>query len=101
MLKTKLAGVVVAGLLLGAGAVNAAESAFPAGTNETAATPHKYQADDRVRAPGTFTGSIVPASQNETASAPHAYQRDVRPGRTDANSRSSGSVFPASYSEVA
>lgn len=34
MLKRKLAGVVVAGLLLGAGAVSAAESAFPGNADE-------------------------------------------------------------------
>ncbi len=34
MFKQKIAGVAVAVLLLGAGAVNAAQSVFPATTNE-------------------------------------------------------------------
>ena len=101
MLKQKLAGVVAAGLLLGAGAVNAADSVFPASTNETASSAHAYRGDVRPDANAAVTRSTIPASQNETASSPHAYQRDVKPGRADVKTGNTGSAFPASYSEVA
>jgi hypothetical protein len=97
MFKQKLAGVVVAaGLLLGAGAVNAAQSAIPAATNETASSPHQYQGNARIDGAAGITRSGIPASQNETAASPHAYQRNVKPVTPN-----TGSVFPVAYGEVA
>ena len=100
MIKQKFAGVVVAGLLLGAGAVNAADSVFPASTNETASSAHQFRGSVRTDATAGTTRSYIPASQNETAGSPHAFQRDASPGRADVKTGSSASVFPASYSEV-
>ena len=100
MLTQKLAGVVAAGLLLGAGAVNAAGSAFPASTNETASGAHAYRGGSKADANAGITRSNIPASQNETASSPHAYQRDAEPARSDTKTGATGSVFPVSYLEV-
>ena len=101
MLKRKLAGVVAAGLLLGAGAVNAAGSVFPTSTNETASSAHEYRGNVGPDVNAGITRSTIPASQNETASSPHAYQRDAGPARADKMTGDTGSVFPVSYGEVA
>ncbi len=70
MLNRNIAGVIAAGLLLVAGGVNAAEGVFPASSNETASSPHKYQG--AVKPAGTNSTirpsrSAFPASPNETA----------------------------------
>lgn len=101
MLNKKLAGAVVAGLLFGAGAVNAAGPSFAASTNETASSPHAYQGAVRTDATAGVARSSLPASQNETASSPHAYQRDAKPAQADVTQGNRGSAFPVSYSEVA
>ena len=64
MLKRKLAGFVVAGLLLGAGAVNAAESVFPSNADEGIArlAPLSTYADQHRGKPDQSAGSPFPAS---------------------------------------
>ncbi|OGA46907.1 MAG: hypothetical protein A3F74_03720 [Betaproteobacteria bacterium RIFCSPLOWO2_12_FULL_62_58] len=64
MLKRKLAGVVVAGLLLGAGAVNAAESAFPGNADEgsTVLPALSTYADQHRGKPDQSAGSPFPAA---------------------------------------
>lgn len=99
MLKQKLAGVVAVGLLLGAGAANAA--GLVASTNETASSPHAYQAS--VKPARTVnagsTESIFATSQNETVSSPHPYRHDVQPGAR-IKTGNMDSVFPSSPNEV-
>ena len=71
MLQRKLAGFVVAGLLLGAGAVNAAESVFPSNADEGIArlAPLSTHADQPAGAAGRrgkpvqSAGSPFPAAR--------------------------------------
>ena len=71
MLKRKLSGLVVAGLLLGAGAVNAAESAFPGHADEgsTVLPSLSTYADQNRGMPAHRMGSLF-ADTGATAAFP-------------------------------
>ena len=71
MLQRKLAGFVVAGLLLGAGAVNAAESVFPSNADEGIArlAPLSTRADQ----PAGATGRHGKPAQSAGSPFPRAY----------------------------
>lgn len=100
MLKRKLAGLVVAGLLLGAGAVNAGD-VFPSSANEDASL-NWYQGDiPRVRIESN-TGaaeSVFPSAANEDASSLRYQGYISRPSLRAVATRSTDSVFPASVND--
>lgn len=86
MLKSKLAGVVVAALLTGAGAVNAAESTFPTSAidGERAVPAQSTYADRHLGAPEKArAGSTFPASaiDGERALQPLSTRADQFRGR--------------------
>ena len=113
MLQRKLVGLVVAGLLLGAGAVNAAESVFPSNADEGIArlAPLSTYADQHAGAAGrrglgagavNAAESVFPSNADEGIArlAPlstHADQPAGAAGRRGKPVQSAGSPFPRAY----
>lgn len=102
MLKRKLAGVVVAGLLLGIGAVSAAESGFPTSSSEVASSDW-YHGDARrmrIDANAGAAEPVFPSSSSEIASR-DLHEGDVQRSSFNAGATSAaGSVFPTSANET-
>jgi hypothetical protein len=98
MSKRKLAGVIVTGLLLSAGAVNAA-SPFPSSTNEVSPTGYVQNVDGPSR---TDMGAAQPVFP--TAAIEHGPQREVYVDVRSAGARPSiagaRTPFPVSVSET-
>jgi hypothetical protein len=104
MLKRK-AAVVVGAFLLGAGAVQAAESVFPTGSNEVSSSEWYKGGNDMAREHEAVVGartdsSPFPSSVSEVSS-PDRYEATVAP-RDIGNrmTRYNGPAFPVSPGEV-
>lgn len=97
MFKRKLAGVVVAGLLLGAGAANAVESAFPGNADEGSwqLPPLSTYADQHRGKPEKSTGSPFPASGAVSRMPPLSTYADRYRGEQHAGQYAE-SAFPSS-----
>jgi hypothetical protein len=93
MLKRKLAGVVAAGLLLGAGAVNADEGSTPLPAQSTYADQYRGK-------PVQSTGSPFPVSHGRQVMPPQSTYADRYRGTQRAESHAdmgaAGSAFPSS-----
>jgi hypothetical protein len=87
MLKRKLAGVVAAGLLLGAGAVNADEGSTPLPAQSTYADQYRGK-------PVQSTGSPFPVSHGRQYMPPQSTYADQYRGKLV---QSTGSPFPVSH----
>jgi hypothetical protein len=97
MLKRKLANAVITGLLLTAGAANAA-SVFPSSTNEVSATGYAVGIEGTMQASTGATHPVFPSAAIEQSGVRESYAavtRGVRPGVAAA-----GSVFPSSVNET-
>ncbi len=98
MLKTKLAGVVAAVVLLSAGAANATQSVFPSSPNEAKPFSFPYEGMRDVRSGAGAAGTSFPSSPSEaTAHSVPAAERSIMAERL---SRTYGSVFPSSVNET-
>ena len=101
MFMRKLAGVVVAGLLFGAGAVNARDSVFPSSANEIASSDwyagHYQRATNG--ATGGATQPVFPSATIEFGTGT-AYDSAALPRTTRRVIGSTGPVFPSSSNEV-
>ena len=98
MLKRKFAGVVIAGLLLGAGAANAAESVFPSSANETKVGLPDINIKTYSVPSGTVaTTTGIPSNVSEVPAFPFSAQ--ARTTTTDRLERAYGSAFPSAARE--
>ena len=100
-MKLKIANVIVTGLLLGAGAVHAAGTAFPTSANEV--TPSLY-ADtiktETLRAGGGATQPVFPNAAREHAAALDFYRSVRSAGTSPSIAGGAASVFPSSAIEI-
>ncbi len=113
MLKRKLAGLVVAGLLLGAGAVNAAEPVFPSNADEGIARlpPLSTYVDELAGTAGrrelgagavNAAESVFPSNADEGIArllpvSTYTDQHAGPAGRRGEPVQSAGSPFPTAY----
>lgn len=98
MLKPTFANVMVAGLLLGAAAANAAESPFPSSVNET--TPFSFPAASIRQAPASARASESPYPSSVSETSPFSIPAEARTVAGDRLQATHGSVFPTSANEV-
>jgi hypothetical protein len=105
MLKRKLAGVIVAGLLLGAGAAQAGESPFPYSVQEVPAAWYADRIPDRViqsasgPSSSTFPSSVADAGPNYVV-RPEATRAVSHAAVSNIQARVTVSPFPSSVSET-
>ena len=98
MSKLKFAGILAAGLVLAAGAANAAESAFPASVNETTPFSFAYEGMHYAQSGAVGTGTVFPSSVSEATA--FSLPAEDRPSMAERRSRTYGSVFPSSVNET-
>ena len=97
MLKRKVANVVIAGLLLSAGAANAA-SVFPSSTNEVSPTGYALGIEGTMQASTGATHPVFPSAAIEQSGVRESYVGAIRGVRPSV--AGTASVFPISVNET-
>ena len=98
MLKITLASVVITGLCLSAGAVQAA-SVFPSSTNEVSPTGYAVGIEGATEARTGAMHPIFPSAAIEHGALRESYA-DVRRVRPSPSIAGASSIFPTSVSET-
>ncbi|OGA42599.1 MAG: hypothetical protein A3G24_23265 [Betaproteobacteria bacterium RIFCSPLOWO2_12_FULL_62_13] len=99
MLKRKLAGIVVAGLFFGAGAVSATETVFPSESSESTGSTVWYRSD--IQKPNTEAGlgakaPVFPSESSESGSSAISYEGVAQPmGVPEGLTGATDLVFPS------
>ncbi len=99
MLKRKLAGIVVAGLFFGAGAVSATETVFPSESTESTGSTVWYRSD--IQKPNTAArlgagAPVFPSESSESGSSAISHEGAAqRMGAPEGLSDGTDLVFPS------